>query len=211
MNLSEPRLCSVSITTGMLVNGGGHYRKTFRDLSGLYADHRAFDSLLATKADDVAYEVTSHTPGQTVSDLIFGITRMQPGKVGREFYLTRGHIHAVGNRSEIYQVLAGRGVMQMESLDGEVRLIEMRPQDICYVPPYWIHRSINIGDSDLVMFFAYPGDSGQDYGIIERSNGLRVRVLDDGQGGWQQEDNAAWRRRSESEIAAIIAKSEAGV
>lgn len=209
MILTEPRLCDIAVDTGMLVNGDGHYKKTYRDLAGLYADSDAFDALLADKGDEIAYEVTSYTPGTKTSDLIMGVTRMEPGRVGREFYLTRGHIHANGDRPEIYQTLSGRGIMQMESPAGDVRLIEMAPLQICYVPPFWIHRSVNIGDDDLVMFFAYPSDSGQDYGIIERSGGMRVRVVSDGNGGWAAEDNPAWTPRSDSEVAAIMGGTEA--
>lgn len=204
MSFAEPRLCGVSVSTGRLENGDGHYRKKFRDLSGLYADAEAFEAILAAKGDAIAYEVTSYTPGARTSDLIMGVTRMEPGKVGREFYLTRGHIHAQGDRPEVYYTLSGRGIMQMESPDGEVRLVEMGPQQICYVPPFWIHRSVNIGDSDLVMFFTYPADSGQDYGIIERSGGMRVRIMDNGQGGWVAEDNPAWTNRSPEEVARIV-------
>lgn len=209
MKFAEPRLCDVLIDKGMLKNGDGHYRKTYRDLAGLYADGAAFDRLVAEKGDEIAYEVTSYTPGSKTSDLIMGVTRMEPGKVGREYYLTRGHIHAIGDRPEIYHTLAGHGIMQMESPDGEVRLVEMRPQQICYVPPFWIHRSVNVGTKDLVMFFAYPSDSGQDYGIIERSGGMKVRIMDDGKGGWTAEDNPAWKSRSPDEMKKILA--DAGV
>ena len=109
MSIAEPRLCSVSIETGLLVNGDGHYRKTYRDLTGLYADADAFAKILAKKADDVAYEVTSYTPGSKVSDLITGVTRMAPGKVGagilsdprpypRQRRPPRSLLHAIGAR-----------------------------------------------------------------------------------------------------------------
>lgn len=204
MIFAEPRLCTISVAKGVLENGDGHYRKSYRDLTGLYADTAAFDAILAEKANQIAYEVTSYTPGDKTSDLIMGVTRMAPGRVGREFYLTRGHIHARGDRPEVYYTLSGRGIMQMESPEGEVRLVEMGPQQICYVPPFWIHRSVNVGNDDLVMFFSYPADSGQDYGIIERSGGMRVRIMDDGQGGWRAEDNPDWRNRSPQEIRAIL-------
>ena len=89
--------------------------------------------------------------------------------------------------------------MQLESPEGEVRLIEMGPQSICYVPPFWIHRSVNTGPGDLVMMFAYPADSGQDYGIIERSGGLRVRIVDNG-GRLERVENPDWRPRAPEEI-----------
>ncbi|EYD74291.1 Glucose-6-phosphate isomerase, archaeal [Rubellimicrobium mesophilum DSM 19309] len=204
MTLQEPRLCQVSVGAGLLGNADGHYQKRFSDLRGLYADSAAFGRLLEERGQEVAYEVTSYTPGSRVSDLILGVTRMEPGKVGDEYFLTRGHIHARGDRPEIYYGQAGHGLMQMESPDGEVRILGIGPQSICYVPPFWIHRSVNLGPTDLVMMFAYPADSGQDYGIIERSGGMRVRILDDGQGGWKQVENPAWQPRSASEIAAIL-------
>jgi glucose-6-phosphate isomerase len=209
LELAEPHLCRVDAAQGLLLGADGHYQKTYDDLSGLYADAEAFEALLSERRGQVAYEVTSYTPGEKVSDLIVGVARMAPGKVGDEFFLTRGHIHANADRPEIYMGQAGRGLMLMESPEGEVRIVEVTTGSICYVPPYWIHRSVNVGDNDLVMMFAYPADSGQDYGIIERSGGMRVRITDDGRGGWRQIDNPDWRPRSPEEIARICDDSGA--
>lgn len=208
MKLVEPHRCQVHVADGRLAGGDGAYLKRFRDLAGLYADEDAFGTLITTRGEEVAYEVTSYTPGGKVSDLITGVTRMSPGRVGREFFITRGHIHAVGDRPEIYYGQAGEGLMLMESPEGDVRTVEIGPQTICYVPPFWIHRSVNVGRSDLVMMFAYPADAGQDYGIIERSGGMRVRILEDGTGGWTRSDNAGWRPRTGNEIAAIYGDTE---
>lgn len=205
MEFAEPWLCDIAIEKGRLDNANGHYQKHFRDLAGLYRDADAFAAILDRRADEVAYEVTSYTPGAKTSDLIMGVTRMEPGKVGDEYFLTRGHIHARGDRPEIYHTLSGKGLMQLESPDGTSKIIEMAPGQVCYVPPYWIHRSVNVGREDLVMFFAYPADSGQDYGIIERSGGMRYRIVDDGAGGWTTQDNPDWRNRTRAEIDAILA------
>ena len=70
-----------------------------------------------------------------------------------------------------------------ESPEGEIRTVEIGPRALCYVPPYWIHRSVNTGPDELVMTFAYPADSGQDYAIIEEAGGMKSRVVDDGKGG----------------------------
>ena len=206
MRLEEPRRLDVDLASGSMAGGDGRYEKRFRDLAGLYADAAAFDALVAQKGGDVAYGVTSYMPGRKVSDLILGVTRMEPGRVGREFFLTRGHIHANGDRPEMYYGQAGHGLMQMESPEGEVRLMEIGPQAIVYVPPFWIHRSVNLGDGPLVMTFAYPADSGQDYGIIGRAGGLRVRIVADG-AGWRQEDNLDWRPRTAAEIARIYGET----
>lgn len=207
--ITEPQYCDVAVAQGLLKGANGHYKKTYDDLVGLYADEAAFEAILAERAGKVAYEVTSYTPGEKVSDLIMGVTRMEPGKVGDEFFLTRGHIHANGDRPEIYYGQSGTGLMQLESPEGEVRLVEVKPQRICYVPPYWIHRSVNTGSDNLVMMFAYPSDSGQDYGIIERSGGMKVRIVDDGNGGWKAVDNPNWTPRSAEDLAKIYGEEVA--
>ncbi len=155
----------------------------------------------------VVYEVTDYHPGNRCQDLIFGVTRMVPGKVGREFFMTRGHIHGIADRPEVYIGKKGRGLMLMESPAGETRVIEIGPDDICYVPPFWIHRSVNIGNEDFVMLFCYPADSGQDYGIIARSNGMKHRVMDDGKGCWALEENPAYQTRNRDDIKKLLGEA----
>lgn len=198
-----PRSCTVDLVAGQMSHGTGHYRKTLDDLTGLYADRTAFERLATTNGRDVVYEVTEFRPTEASGDLIFGVTRMAPGTVGEEFFLTRGHIHAKPDRPEIYYGQRGSGLMVMESPEGEVDIVEIRDQTICYVPPYWIHRSVNTGSDDLVMAFCYPSDAGQDYDIIERSRGLRVRIVTDGAGGWTQIENADYVPRGRVDIETL--------
>ncbi|WP_182086501.1 glucose-6-phosphate isomerase [Aureimonas sp. ME7] len=202
--MREPGVFTVDIERGELRGAATRYRKTLGDLAGLYEDDAAFETRLAELGPEaVMYEVTDHKPSADAGDMIIGVTRMAPGRIGREFFLTRGHIHARADRPEMYYGEAGTGLMLLESPEGEVRIVEMRPRTLCYVPPFWIHRSVNVGADDLVMTFAYPADAGQDYDIIARSGGMRQRIVDDGQGGWQAVDNPAWTPRSAEAIAAL--------
>ena len=100
---------------------------------------------------------------------------------------------------------AGLGVMLLESPDGQVRTVEIGPRTMCYVPPFWIHRSVNVGSEPLVMTFAYPADSGQDYDIIANAGGMRSRIVDDGAGGWTAIDNKSYRPRPQSLVDSIMA------
>lgn len=202
--LKEPVASVVEVNTGAMSGRTGRYEKRLSDLDGLYEDHRAFRELRERIGDPVVYAVEDFRPGDHAGDLIYGVTRMSPGRVGREYFLTRGHIHAKANRPEIYYGQQGRGLMQLESPQGETRIVEIRPQTICYVPPYWIHRSVNTGDEDLVMVFAYPSDSGQDYGIIETSNGMRHRVMATGNSKWELVENAGYRPRDPAVADAIM-------
>ena len=208
MTMLEPGVGYVDIASGRLKGATNRYVKTFRDLEGLYADAEAFVAILARRGDEVAYEVTDYKPSANAGDMIIGVTRMEPGRVGDEYYMTRGHIHARPNRPEMYYGESGLGVMLLESPAGEVRTVEIGPRTMCYVPPFWIHRSVNVGIEPLVMTFAYPADSGQDYDIIAKAGGMKSRIVDDGQGGWKAIDNAAYRVRPKALVDDIMARKD---
>jgi glucose-6-phosphate isomerase len=207
MLLVEPARCRVRIDDGRLEGATGRYEKRLSELASLYEDAAAFAAALKMQGDRVVYAVEDFRPSARDGDMIFGVTLMKPGKIGREYFVTRGHIHARTDRPELYVGQKGRGLMLMESPEGEIRTAEIEPMSACYVPPFWIHRSINIGDEDLVMLFAYPADSGQDYDVIARSGGMRKRVVDDGKGGWMLVDNPDYHPRSPAEAQALLARA----
>jgi glucose-6-phosphate isomerase len=90
--------------------------------------------------------------------------------------------------------------MLMETPSGETEAVEMKPQSVVYVPPHWIHRTVNTGPGILVTFFCYPADSGQDYEIIVHSRGMKVLIVDDYAGGWHEIPNPRYRPRSEEQV-----------
>lgn len=205
MKWPEPRRFNVDLANGLMLDTGALYQKRLRDLEGLYSDKDAFEKLVNQKGNEVVYEVTNHIPSNNSGDIITGVTRMSPGLVGEEYFMTRGHIHANADRPELYYGLKGTGLMLMESPDGETKVIEIQPNTACYVPPFWIHRSVNVGNEDFVMLFCYPSDSGQDYGIIERSNGMRMRIVKGETSLWVTQENPLYRPRSEEEVQSLAA------
>ncbi len=200
-DLVEPTVTVVDPVTGRMQGATRRYVKRWSELGGLYRDEEAWRAIAAARGDDLSYEVYDHTPSQAAGDLIHGTSILYPGRVGREFAMTRGHIHARSDRPEIYYCQSGEGLMLMESAAGEVRIAAFHPQAIVYVPPYWIHRSVNTGSTALVTVFCYPADAGQDYDIIARAGGMRETIVEDGAGGWTTEPNPGWRPRSAEEMA----------
>jgi len=184
-----PALLSISPVSGEMTGRTRRYEKRYNDLAGLFADEAAYAELARARGTEVAYCVDEFRASERAGDVIFGTSTLQPGRVGREFLFTRGHIHAKSDRPEIYACQSGRGVMLMELLDGTVRAEEMVPNSIVYVAPHWIHRSVNIGSKPLVTLFCYPADAGQDYGVIGRAGGMRVLIVGDGARGWAQAPN----------------------
>lgn len=208
MQYVEPTRHRIDPDGGELSDASGHYEKKLKELQGLYADTAAFAAAASRQGEQVVYRVTDQRPPVAPGDLIFGVTHMEPGRIGDEFYMTRGHIHARANRPETYVGEAGEGLMLMESPEGEIRIIEIGPKIVCYVPPYWIHRSINTGAVPFVMSFCYPADAGQDYQVIERSGGMKSRIVA-GASGWREVPNAGYRPRGNAEIAALLATADA--
>ncbi|MGL6193654.1 MAG: glucose-6-phosphate isomerase family protein, partial [Thermoguttaceae bacterium] len=114
-----------------------------------------------------------HLPGE----LQWCMSVTLPGKVGREYYMTKGHFHAIRNTAELYLCVRGEGFMLMETESGETVAEPMVPNRCVYVPAYWAHRSVNTGNEPLISYCVYPGDAGHDYGSIETA-GFRKRIVE---------------------------------
>ena len=153
-----------------------HIQRRLSGLLGHFADRKACQAMLDA-ADPVIYDVYANHRPETTGELLSGLTIVHPGRVGDEYFMTRGHYHAVRDTAEIYYCLAGRGVLLMENELGETAVEEFVPGRVVYVTPRWAHRSVNTGAEDLVTFFVYPAHAGHDYGTID-STGFRKRVLD---------------------------------
>jgi glucose-6-phosphate isomerase len=146
-------------------------------MQGQYLDQQAYEVLLV-EGDQLLYEVYEVKRPEVAGELLQGISIVQPGKVGDEFFMTKGHFHSKLDTAEVYYCLRGEGVMVMETPEGDWAVETFRPDGVLYVPPRWAHRSVNTSaGEDLVTFFVYPGDAGHDYGSIEKQ-GFRKRVVD---------------------------------
>jgi len=167
-----------------------HLIRRLSSMKGQFTDQQAYAAQLETE-DFVLYEVYEFLRPEQAGELLHGVSIVHPGKVGDEYYMTKGHFHTVLETAEIYQCLKGAGVMVMETPEGDWSVEELCPGKILYVPPRWAHRSVNTGSQvDLVTFFIYPGNAGHDYGTIE-TQGFRKLVLDVN-GQPQIADNPRW-------------------
>ena len=154
-----------------------HVQRRLSALRGQFLDQDTYDEMLSGD-DELIYEVYEIKRPEVEGELIMGVSIVHPGKVGREFYMTKGHFHSVLETSEIYYCLRGEGYMVMETPEGETSVEALTPGKVLYVAPGWAHRSVCTSrQEDLVTFFAYPANAGHDYGTIERT-GFKKLVLD---------------------------------
>jgi len=168
-----------------------HIQRRLSALRGQFFDQAAYKQMLAQE-DRLLYEVYEIHRPQVAGELLTGVSIIHPGKVGREFFMTKGHFHLVRETAEVYLCLKGEGCMVMENMEGESAVERLYPGRVLYVPPGWAHRSVcTARQEDLVTFFIYPGNSGHDYGAIEQQ-GFRKLVMD-GELGIEIIDNPRWR------------------
>ncbi|MBI9048775.1 MAG: glucose-6-phosphate isomerase [Anaerolineaceae bacterium] len=154
-----------------------HIERRLSDLQGQFNDQAAFDKMLSTE-DQLLYEVYEVKRPEIEGEMLLGVSIVHPGKVGNEFFMTKGHFHSVLETSEIYYCIRGEGYMVMETPEGETSVALLTPGKILYVPPRWAHRSVCTSRlEDLVTFFIYPANAGHDYGTIEQI-GFRKLVVD---------------------------------
>jgi len=150
-------------------------------LREFFNDREAVDQILSSGVDLIIYEYFEHSQPEVEGHINFGVTTVYPGKVGKEYHLTRGHYHAKENAAELYIGLTGEGIMIMQTKDGQVVNLPIRPGDVVYVPPFWAHRTVNIGKEKLSFFFAYPSDAGHDYEVIRQKGFAKLVVEEEGQ------------------------------
>lgn len=163
------------LTTGLAPNSPP-IRRRLSDMPGAFADQEAFRALVA-KENPLVYEFYDmHLPEQS-GEIAFGTSITYPGKVGAEYFMTKGHFHKILATGEVYYCLRGHGYMLMENPEGLTETRAMTAGTAVYVPPRYAHRSINIGAEPLVSFFAFRADAGHDYGTIE-THGFRKLVVE---------------------------------
>ncbi len=169
-----------------------HILRRLSSLKGQCLDEEAYQTMLA-EDDRLIYEVYEIQRPAVAGELMLGISIVHPGKVGREYFMTKGHYHAVLDTAEIYYCLKGEGYMVMQTPEGEASVESLTPGKMLYIPPRWAHRSVCTSrQEDLVTFFAYPGNAGHDYGTIEQL-GFRKLVME-GEHGPEVIDNPRYSR-----------------
>lgn len=143
-------------------------RRRLSSLSNYYCDQEAA-RFSVEQSDPLVYEVWELEYEAVGRGLSFGMTRIFPGIVGKEFFFTRGHFHADSDGDEMYIVLSGHGMLVMSSHAGDCQILEMIPGQMCYVPGHLAHRTVNVGEEPLVFFTIWPPNLVHDYETIAQT------------------------------------------
>jgi len=180
-HLFRPFAKEFDLERGEMLDPESRIARTASDMRGYYADGPALERLIREAGDPLHYEVFETPLPEAEGNLMFCISKLQPGLVGDEYFMTKGHYHQVSGAAEIYLCLRGEGLMLMKTASGECVAEPMRRGRLVYVAPHWAHRSINAGEEPLISLCLYPAGAGHNYGDIERE-GFPRRVVRSGSG-----------------------------
>ncbi|MDD4797656.1 MAG: glucose-6-phosphate isomerase family protein [Eubacteriales bacterium] len=163
-----------TLTPGDAADAILHSQTTLGSLANVFADAQAYAAL---RADTVVYRVQMHKKEAdgTAGGLMFGTSFVHSGRVGDEYFMTRGHIHANKQRAEYYWCIQGQGVLLMMDEAGACTAEKMEPGSLHYIAGGVAHRIANTADGVLAVGACWPADAGHDYDFV-RERGIPVRI-----------------------------------
>ena len=175
MKISAPKFMTdwkTGVVTGPEVQG---VERRVRDLDGVFADEGAFSQL---RPDRLVYRTACvfPVPEGTEGGVFWGTTFIEPGTVGGEYFMTKGHFHAKADRMESYFTFAGTGLLVLMDTARNCWAEEMTPGSTHLIPPYTAHRTVNTGDDVFSFGACWPSDAGHDYDSIAES-GFSARAM----------------------------------
>lgn len=177
MNPSFIQPPQVAWASGAL-SKGPLLRKSTRivDLAGIFADEQARQAMAGEQA---VYDVEMFDTASAEGELYTGVTHLYPGKVGNEYFMTRGHYHARREQGEVYFGLCGSGLLLLQNEQGEARLEQVTAGSVHIIPGFTAHRLINTGDDTLSALAVWPAVAGHDYASL--ASGFTLRIMEEHQ------------------------------
>ncbi|WP_419246188.1 glucose-6-phosphate isomerase [Serratia sp. NFX21] len=155
---------------------------TLGSLTGIFSDPAAWRAM---QAEFAVYQVEMLPSEQQEGELFVGTTHLQPGRVGNEFFMTRGHFHQRPEQAEFYFGLRGQGLLLLQHRDGACMLEQVSPGSVHHIPSFTAHRLINTGTEVLSALAVWPTVAGHNYDALQ-PQGFKLRVFADGS-GWKAE------------------------
>jgi len=172
--MSHEKLWPVGVTSKnypeFMSKSSEHLTRKGKDLAGYFKGE--------PEPDTVIYEVFE---AETTGHIKLALTVLKSGKVDDEFYMTKGHFHEDEKAGEVYFGIKGRGMVIMQTKDGQTDELPLTTGAVAYIPPGWAHRTINTGTEDFIILAIYPETSGHDYEAIKEKGFIKRVFGVDGQ------------------------------
>ena len=165
---------NIFIGKNLVGNEIEHITRTLGEICSIF-EHG--DQITTQQANAIAYNVSSYLPEKegTPGGLYFGITHLNAGLVGDEYFMTKGHFHANMDTAEFYWGIEGEGVLILMDDQGNIKGERMFPGSLHYISGRIAHRVANVSHETLSFGACWPSNAGHNYGTIEK-NGFTARL-----------------------------------
>jgi len=141
-----------------------HTVRTVGELCSIFGDQNAAASM---DPGTVVYEIHGG-PAEVegAGRLLYATTVLHPGRVGSEFFMTRGHFHIDPERGELMFTLRGTGALILMDRARDTWTEAMSPGSVHDIDGRHAHRVANTGEEPLIFLVAWMSDCGHDYASI---------------------------------------------
>lgn len=147
------------------------------DMAGRYAD-RAAEQELLTSSDPLVYRADEILAPETQGELHTSVTVLFPGKVGDEYFMSKGHYQVDPFCVKVYLGITGSGYLLMQNERGDTMEVAMTPGTVAYCAAGWAQRTVNVGNEPFAYFKYWPSNGGHDYDRILDEGGFLKRVVE---------------------------------
>lgn len=189
--LMKPFSMFLNFKTGELTPHDRTNIRKLSDMKGMFLDTKS-ELRILEREDPIIYSFSEKILPEENGHLQLATTTINPGKVGEEYFMTKGHYHRRPDTSEAYLGLEGEGYLLIQTEKGDFESMVIQTGVVAYIPPYWGHRMVNTGSKPFVFFAVYPGDAGHNYGDIERTGFAKILVEKNGKP--LLIDNPKWKK-----------------
>lgn len=170
-----PTSFDLDFITGQVTRFDERLQRRVSDMGSAFYDLPALQQAIQG-GDPLIYEFYTAKFITSTSDMSIAITRLFPGKIGDEYYMTKGHIHQRDDQPEMYICVRGSGYLLLDTLQGEFRAEAWQPGTLTHIPPMWAHRVANTGKEILVYIGVYHAAAGHNYALVEEKGFAQVVV-----------------------------------
>lgn len=142
------------------------------------------DSAAVAKAvrqgDPLVYTIFHQAFVTDKTDMAMGMSVILAGKIGGEYFMTKGHVHERDDQAEIYYCVQGEGFLLMDDLQGDFQAMSFNAGTAVHIPPQYAHRVVNTGKTPLIFVSAFHLAAGHAYQPVSERGFARIIVEVDG-------------------------------
>lgn len=147
------------------------------DMAGRYADQAAEAELLRN-SDPLIYRADEIVAPEIYGELHTSVTVLYPGKVGDEYFMSKGHYQVDAECVKVYLGITGSGYLLMQNGAGDTMEVAMSPGTVAYCAAGWSQRTVNVGNEPFAYFKYWPANGGHDYDRVVAEGGFLKRVVE---------------------------------